>query len=231
MFWPYFIIALVILYFVFKLIPNDDNQQLKSKSYSIKSKPKKTGFKKRIESLHDLVNRENIVFLDTETTGLSEFDQVIELGIVTIDGKVLIDTLIKPTVKINPEATKKHGLKMSDLKNAPSWPEVYEQYVKATEGKTIMAYNSKYDKKMIQQTCKANKITNKRRSWGCVMLAYSEFMGHDKWYKLEDAVINCEVSVNNESDQQHRAVYDAAMAAGVFQYIKQNVNHSLNENK
>lgn len=59
------------------------------------------------------------------------------------------------------------------------------------------------------------------------MLAYAEFMGHDKWFKLEDAVLNCGITVKNESEQQHRAVFDAAMAVGVFQFIKRDVNHIL----
>lgn len=227
--FSWFVVIVLIVYALSRLgVRGEKNRNSnKPKSASNIRKPKKAGHRERFKSLQEFVNLENVVFLDTETTGMNDFDQIIELGIVSLDGEILVKSLVKPTVKINPAATKKHGLKMADLKKAPSWSAVYTQYLAATEGKIIMAYNSKYDKKMVQQSCKAHGLTNKRRSWKCVMLAYAEFMGYDKWFKLEDSVLNCGITVNNESDQQHLAVFDAAMAAGVFQFIKRDVNHIL----
>ena len=39
------------------------------------------------------------LFLDTETTGLDERDEVVELAVINVRGEVLVGTLIKP---VNP---------------------------------------------------------------------------------------------------------------------------------
>lgn len=80
---------------------------------------------------------------------------------------------------------------------------------------------------MVRQSCKAHNLTNKRKQWDCVMLAYAEFMGHEKWYKLEEAVNNCGISINGEKEQKHRAVYDAGMALGVYLFMQRDINHIL----
>ena len=44
-----------------------------------------------------LNNKNNYVILDTETTGLGDNDVIVQLGILDLNGNVLLDTLIKPT--------------------------------------------------------------------------------------------------------------------------------------
>ena len=61
----------------------------------------------------------NIVILDTETTGLTAKDEVIELGYITIDNNLttLHETSIryKPSVPINPHAQVVHGIDYKSL--------------------------------------------------------------------------------------------------------------------
>lgn len=244
MVWLYVLVGLVVVYF----ISSKNNSRSKKKS-KLKSHPKadisthnnkrhplEKGFKQRFENIKEFCNMTDIVFIDTETTGLTENDQIIEIAVVDFNGNILLDSLVKPTVKVNPKAKAKHGIADKELKNAPLWPDVYKQYLTATEGKTILAYNSKYDKKMVQQTCKANNLTNKKRQWNCVMLAYSEFMGYKKydsytWHKLEIAAFNCGVKIDGQATQRHRAVFDAGMALGVYLYMQREVNRLVNTNK
>ncbi|MFC3193207.1 exonuclease domain-containing protein [Marinicella sediminis] len=167
--------------------------------------------------------------MDTETTGIDKHDQIIEIAILDEEGNILLDSLVKPTVKVTPNARAVHGISNRDLKNAPGWAEVYEKYLSITEGKTILAYNSKFDKRLMQQSCKANKLVNKRRNWDCIMLAYSEFMGNTKngwykWHKLEDAAFNSTVSISNSNSKQHKALYDSGLALGVYMHMKAEVN-------
>ena len=122
-----------------------------------------------------------------------------------------------------------------DVAKAPSWIDVYEDYLKCTEDKIILAYNAKFDKRMIQQSCKAHGLVNRRRQWDCVMFAYSEFMGNTKngvyrWHKLVDAAFNCGVQINNAESGPHRALYDAGLTLGVHKFMQLEVDKFLNKN-
>lgn len=60
--------------------------------------------------------------MDTETTGLSDDDEIIEIAVISEDGEVLLDTFVKHTsrVEISKGARNIHGIKKRSLKNAPS---------------------------------------------------------------------------------------------------------------
>jgi hypothetical protein len=51
-----------------------------------------------------LLEEGDALIVDTETTGLSIKDEVIQIAIIDLDGKVLLNTLLKPTVSISTEA-------------------------------------------------------------------------------------------------------------------------------
>ena len=58
------------------------------------------------------------LYLDTETTGLHNSAEVIELGIVDDDGNVLFDELVRPRGKIDPAAGRVHGITQEMLADA-----------------------------------------------------------------------------------------------------------------
>jgi len=64
------------------------------------------------------------LYLDTETTGLDEKAEIIEIAILDVAGNVLLDSLVKPTSPISDAASKVHGIMMSMLGDAPSWQQL-----------------------------------------------------------------------------------------------------------
>lgn len=54
----------------------------------------------------------NSLFFDTQTTGLGTRDQVIEIAAIDKDGFVVLNTRIKPTVPIHPEAQCVHDISL-----------------------------------------------------------------------------------------------------------------------
>ncbi|BCC80200.1 MULTISPECIES: 3'-5' exonuclease [Bacillus] len=55
-------------------------------------------------------NKSNFLVLDTQTTGLGETDEIVEIAVTDLDGKTLLNTLVKPTVPISDDATMIHGI-------------------------------------------------------------------------------------------------------------------------
>jgi len=141
-----------------------------------------------------LLHRTDWVILDTETTGLGKADEIVQIAILSYDGSILLDTLVHPTQLIPASATAIHGIRDIDVKNAPTFPEVFEQLRSILSGKTIVTYNAQYDLRLLNQTiAKYNlpplKIDPKRVE--CAMLKYSAWIGEIwedgtyKWQKLK----------------------------------------------
>jgi len=146
---------------------------------------------------HYIDNPDKYVILDTETTGLGNDAEIVELGILSVTGEILYDGLIKPTKRIPQDAIAIHGIKNEDVKNSPSWFDVFEDVNKILEGKTILAYNSKFDIRMIYQTNKLFNLFIKDLDHECVYELMTEYNGYSS--KLESF---------SETVQSHRAVDD-----------------------
>jgi DNA polymerase III epsilon subunit-like protein len=97
------------------------------------------------------------VFLDFETTGLdTEHDQIVQVGIVDEQGKVLVNELVMPTREISEGAIKVHGLTKDVLKNRKAKPleKVIPKIVEAIKGKLVVTYKT-FDGEMLLQVCQS----------------------------------------------------------------------------
>jgi DNA polymerase-3 subunit epsilon len=117
------------------------------------------------------------VLLDTETTGLDEDAEIIQLGILAPDGTVLLDQLLRPAGPIPPEAMAIHGITDAMVADAPTLPEVADVVRSLLSGKRIVAYNRAFDLQMWRQTRRRYKVKIGKTSWTCAMLLYADFCG------------------------------------------------------
>lgn len=173
-----------------------------------------------------LLNRRDVLILDTETTGLGTSAELVELAIIDTTGKVLVDELIKPTVSVPPDASRIHGITDSVLRKAgaKTWPLHYDSVRKIVlASNMLLVYNLEYDERIIRQTCGKYDLRNPlgsiRRQ--CFMLKYAEYRGLPgryggyRWHKLEDAYSHeC-----GNSTQEHRALSDCRMVLDVMQAV------------
>lgn len=158
-------------------------------------------------------NLENCVILDTETTGIGEDDQIIEIGVIDAQtGKILLDTLVKPTISIPPRASEIHGMFDADVADAPVWSEVKPLFLEAIEGKTLLIYNKEFDIRMIAQTNGGGRDALAKKSF-CVMRDYAEYYGdwneyrgNFRWHKLTEAAAQMKIYYSDLT--AHRAVSD-----------------------
>lgn len=141
-----------------------------------------------------LLQRTDWVILDTETTGTSDSDEIVQVAILSCDGISLLDTLVRPTQPIPIEATAIHGITNEDVKDAPSFPEVYERIEKILSGKTVVIYNAQFDVRLIRQSLAKHNLFPVILSLDdvdCAMLMYAAWVGElwpyggYKWQKLE----------------------------------------------
>jgi DNA polymerase III subunit epsilon len=184
-----------------------------------------------------IVQEPRVVFLDTETTGLNNDAEVIDIAIVDRDGHVLLDTLVRPSDVIPLDATNIHGLDDPAVADAPTWDAVYPLVGRILDSYgPVVVYNADFDRRVISQTNALYGLPDFDADWQCAMKQHAAYVGiwHDKystwrWHKLVDAL---QMMGHRAPAVQHRAVADAegsrqvvfAMAAGIDPVIGQPSN-------
>ena len=165
------------------------------------------------------------VFLDVETTGLQDVDQVVEVAVLDTDGTVLLDTLVKPTVLISEGAYLVHGLTSLDVAEAPTFAQVWPQLVEAVQGRQVVVYNAAFDLRMLRQSARAVGIEDfgeqiHAKDMHCAMEMYAQFWGdwdhyHEnyRYQQLHHAARQQGIWI---PDDLHRARGDAELTRQVF---------------
>ncbi len=90
----------------------------------------------------------NFVSFDLETTGLSEYDEIIEIGLVRIrDGKITekFSTLVKPAKKIPRDITELTGINQKMLDEAPRITDVIDKTKEFIGEDIIVGHNVVFD--------------------------------------------------------------------------------------
>ncbi|PFZ90011.1 3'-5' exonuclease [Bacillus wiedmannii] len=159
------------------------------------------------------INKDQFVILDTETTGLTLRDQIIEISVIDLTGKILLNSLVKPTIIIPAEATSIHGITNEMVHGAPSWTTIYKELREVTVGKTLLIYNAEFDLGMIENNCIANNVEFKSFKSTCVMKMYADYVDSKRWISLSDAA---ELSI------KHRAAADCFAVLELLQQLKNN---------
>jgi DNA polymerase-3 subunit epsilon len=124
---------------------------------------------------HQLVSSGNWLVLDTETTGLGAFDQVIEVSLC--DPELHIATWrIQPTVPIQEEATFLHGMTEADLAHAPTYAEIWPVIEQHIARRVTVMWNAEFDYHRLARSARAHQMKRPGidHRW-CVMTWFAQF--------------------------------------------------------
>lgn len=109
------------------------------------------------------------IILDTETTGLTGDDIVIELAIIDTSGKTLLNTLVAlpgNRHQISAGAMRVHGISVNSLSNAEKWPDVREKFLEiASQASRIISYNTDFDHDKLLATDATWEIPDYKEDW------------------------------------------------------------------
>lgn len=164
---------------------------------------------------------QNPVILDTETTGFK--GEVIELALIDRGGATLMNTLIRPTVAVEPDAARVHGLTNADLVNAPTFAEVYPVLLPLLQGRLVIIYNAQFDTARLRHTAAEFGLDWPALSAVCAMEIYARFYGEwnrktndYRWQSLSNAARQCGLEV---PENLHRAAADAELTRRLLLHI------------
>jgi DNA polymerase-3 subunit epsilon len=204
---------------------------------------------KAIERAHTYIHADPL-FLDTETTGLSDRDEICEIAVINLAGEVLIDTLIKPTKPIDQNTSQIHGITNEMVADAPTFGDLLPRLEQVLRGREVLVYNLEFDEGKLERSAVANgcqfdpwwralpvnpnvpegHVQEFRTSWHCAMELYAQYYGdfndyhHSyRWQRLSNAALQCGIEL---LEGIHRAHADAELTRRVMLHVaEQGKNH------
>lgn len=160
-----------------------------------------------IDEVLEEMKANNCFWLDTETTGLSSIDEIIELSICTHDKRVVFDSVLRSKVNCSVQARAVHGITDDQIANGMPIESAKASLIELLEGKTIISFNVDFDCQMLFQTF---GITAKKRF--CVMKWSQSVLDYERWPRLEKV---CE-RLNIKQPEAHRSLADTITTIDVF---------------
>lgn len=158
-----------------------------------------------------IVARDDIVYLDTETTGIDGRSEIVEIAVIDGGGHTLLDTLVRPDGSIPYEVIRIHGIDDEMVAGAPRWPDVYPALLDLLRERVVIVYNADFDHRLVNQMNRRSGFPPRADRWHCAMKQYAGFAtewharyGNYRWHKLGVALARF-----GHSTSGHRAHADA----------------------
>jgi len=102
----------------------------------------------------ELLADETAIIIDTETTGLTQLDEVIQIAIIDMTGACLFESFVKPvSATIHPGAHEVHRISERILSDAPTIDKI--DLISRLAGKFIVGYNVGFDARLLKQSAEA----------------------------------------------------------------------------
>ena len=162
---------------------------------------------------------DNFIIFDTETTGIGEEDEIVEMGIIDCKGNVLYEGMFRPERGMSIGATRLNGITDSMLVREPLFADEFPKIVAALNGAGVIAFNESFDRKMVYQTAEKYGLDTSAldrifSNAYCAQKLYDQYIGYTKT-KLELA---CETE-GVQRVQNHRATDDCVMTLDLLRCI------------
>ncbi len=173
---------------------------------------------KVIDAASRLLDRPDVVLLDTETTGLGHAE-VIEVGVIDARGRVLFEQRVRPLrFEMNPYAQRVHGISLSELEDAPRFQDIEPELYGILDHATVVAWNAPFDLKMLNNSRRAAGLMERRLLCQCAMALYGRMQGR-RSIGLRKSVVAAGVRTPQQVDGHHSAVDDAMLVLDLLRHV------------
>jgi len=128
-----------------------------------------------------LLLKGDFVVLDSETTGLGNPIDFVEVGVLSARGEPLFDSLIKPSCRVEPGASRVHGHTTQSLSGERCFVEVYPDLLDVMWAKRVIVYNASYDRRVwdaaVGRLGARAALAGELAPWECAMRAFAAYVG------------------------------------------------------
>jgi len=128
-----------------------------------------------------LLSDRDFVVLDSETTGLGNPIDFVEVGVLSSRGEPLFDSLVKPSCRVEPGASRVHGHTTQSLSGERCFVEVYPDLLEVLWAKRVIVYNASYDRRVwdaaVGRLGARAALARELAPWECAMRAFAAYVG------------------------------------------------------
>lgn len=179
----------------------------------------KTGWRGILDGTAD-----DVLVLDTETTGLGDDDEAVEIGVIDVRGATVFETLLRSRKPISPGAAAVNGMTEGMLTTAPKFPDIIPGLRQILAGKTVYIYHADFDCRILRQSAQAwdapwselfhpvclREMYFEHRGPGCPKTGKIRHRLTDAAHYFRDAELMTPAGV------PHRAIHDCHLALTVL---------------
>ncbi|MDQ3318316.1 MAG: 3'-5' exonuclease [Actinomycetota bacterium] len=119
--------------------------------------------------------------LDSETTGLGNPIDFVEVALVSGRGETLFDSLMEPSCPIEPGASRVHGHTTESLMGQRRFVELYPDLLEVLWAKRVVVYNAPYDRRVwdaaVGRLGARAALAGELVPWECAMRAFAAYVG------------------------------------------------------
>lgn len=135
----------------------------------------------------------NALIFDTETTGTDHEAEIVRIAVLRTNGKLVLDQYIRPEQvhKLMQPDEKGvmpadiHGITPEQLKDEPTFPDIYEAIRQALQGHHCIAYNASFDFRLLTQTRIRHDLPFIISRPDCAMLMFAQYVGEFNTYHMD----------------------------------------------
>lgn len=150
-------------------------------------------------------------------------NSVCSVGVAVVENDKITDTFYSlvcpPSKNENWYCTQTHGLHYKDVKNSPTFPEIWEKVDKIIDGCPILSHNFGVERGCIN-ACSEFYGTNNNYDYICTLALSREYLSHLPSKSLD---MVCE-ALHYDMGVHHNALDDAKATAECFIRIKNKFN-------
>lgn len=169
--------------------------------------------------------QEDFVIIDLETSGWGKGfkPEIVQIGIVSKAGDVLLDALVRPMREIQAQAVEVHGITPERVARAATFNKFEHVFYDILHaGHVIIAYNAEFDRKIFTDQLDEYGFGYMPafQKWSCAMLAYAQYHGewnqHFRSWKYQKLVTACK-TFDVDLENAHSAAADALATLRVIE--------------
>jgi DNA polymerase III subunit epsilon len=128
-----------------------------------------------------LLLKGDFVVLDSETTGLGNPIDFVEVGVLSARGEPLFDSLIRPSCRVESGASRVHGHTTQSLSGKRCFVEVYPDLLEVMWARRVIVYNASYDRRVwdaaVGRLGARAALAGELAPWECAMRAFAAYVG------------------------------------------------------
>ena len=159
-----------------------------------------------------LLDRHDVLILDTETTGLGQRDEVVEVAVTNTRGEVLFNELIRPICEIGESATRIHGITNAMVAVRPSYRHLHDQLMQVLgPASAVCAWNAPFDRRLLEQSASRYGLELPNIRWRDLVSDHRSMFPHYTSHRLLEVARSQGVA----TVQDHRALGDCKITLAV----------------